>query len=276
MPVTFLRTVTARDPREELALASQLEECIASRNPCLDFRVVFMVHDQGLRAPSVELAPLSQRMSLWALSYDLTAGDSLFDKCSKAYTSVLMHTVDDANWPLSPVNVARDPLHLSYLYANAEKRVLYADDTVRYGDVSFDDLTAAQFPWRQHDNLALIDGVASVGGTCTGVGSTWMKGAPPSEVEGDAGPSCYYCGNCSFHLAGKPVATNRPFTDEEDETIIVHLYKILTGGDKVEEVEKLAHQMNRGAFEIICRIQYLTAASTKITDDMNPLHPSSL
>ena len=66
-----------------------------------------------------------------------------------------------------------------------------------------------------------------------------------------------------------PFRTERPFTDEEDELLLIHLYKILTGGDKVEAVEQLAHEMNRGAYEIICRIQFLTSNSTKIADGID-------
>jgi hypothetical protein len=49
---------------------------------------------------------------------------------------------------------------------------------------------------------------------------------------------------------------------------LVHLYRIMTGGDKVEVVEQLAHEMNRGAFEVICRIQFLTNSSTKIAEGL--------
>ena len=56
--------------------------------------------------------------------------------------------------------------------------------------------------------------------------------------------------------------------DEDDELLLVHLYKVLMGGVKVEAVEQLAHEMDRSAFEVICRLQFLTQASTKITEGL--------
>ena len=111
--------------------------------------------------------------------------------------------------------------------------------------------------WRPHNNIALIDGVASVGGTCTGFGSS-------HNTHG----TCAYCGNTDYHKAGKPWHSGRAFTSDEDEIILLQLYRIMTGGDKVEAVEELASQMRRGAFEVICRIQFLTNSSTKITEGM--------
>jgi len=134
------------------------------------------------------------------------------------------------------------------------------------------------FPWRSHNNIALIDGTASVGGTCTGVHSTR---AAASAFDASTGApisvTCAECGNDDLHKAGKPFRTDRPFTDEEDDVLLVHLYKILMGGDKVEAVEQLAHEMERGAFEVICRIQFLTNSSTKIAEglDMEDAPPSA-
>ncbi|EPY21158.1 hypothetical protein STCU_06869 [Strigomonas culicis] len=262
-PVTFFRTVTARHPQEELQYAAALEEAIAQRNPALDFRLVFMVHDQGLRARAVELAPLSLRASLWALSYSKDAQHSLFDRCEAAYLDVVMHSVDEESWPAVPGAPPR-PVGMREAEYDPDGQLLRADAALRAADVPVRALTADQFPWRSHDNLALIDGVASVGGTCAGVGSTRMVALPSGP------PACGYCGSRSYHLAGRPVTTGRPFTDDEDQLLLVHLYKILSGGDKVEAVEHLAHEMKRGAYEVICRIQFLTNSSTKITDDITP------
>ncbi|SYZ64268.1 Putative_papain-like_cysteine_peptidase_(DUF1796) (plasmid) [Leishmania braziliensis MHOM/BR/75/M2904] len=279
-PVTFFRTVTARHPQEELALALDLEEAVARRNPSLDFRIVFMVHDQGLRANAVQLAPLSPRVSLWALQYRGSPDDTLFDRTHAAYHAVLLHSVAEDNWPAVNVGVAPSPPATmeSAEAFDFEREVLVCDGTARTDDVPFANLTRARFPWRSHDNLALIDGVASVGGTCAGIGSTKMLADVSAvlQVEGQVRRKCRYCGNTTYHAAGRPFRTERPFTDEEDQLVLIHLYTILTGGDKVAAVEKLAHEMRRGTYEVICRIQYLTNSSTKLMDSIDPASPSDV
>ncbi|ORC88200.1 uncharacterized protein TM35_000182570 [Trypanosoma theileri] len=251
MPVTFFRSIAARDPMDEIRLVPQVEEAIAARNPSLDFRIVMIAHDQGLKARSVEFAPLSPRVSLWALTYTKDTNFTLFDRAQQAYTDIVLHSIEEENWPLNP-NKIPEPVGLHETEADYMHRVLYKSDE---STIPFSSLTAETFPWRSHNNIALIDGVASVGGTCIGIGSTQC-------IDG----RCAFCGNTDYHKAGRPFRTERPFTDEEDQLILVHLYRILTGGDKVEAVEDLAHQMNRGAFEVICRIQYLTNSSVKIMD----------
>ncbi|KAG5482939.1 hypothetical protein LSCM1_06978 [Leishmania martiniquensis] len=276
--VTFFRTVTARHPQEELALALDLEKTVARRNPSLDFRVVFMVHDQGLRASAVQLAPLSPRVSLWALQYRGLPGDTLFDRTHTAYHAVMLHSVSEDNWSTINVGVAPSPptMMTSAEGWDLERKVLLCDGAVRTDDVPFPDLTVERFPWRSHDNLALIDGVASVGGTCAGIGSTKMLADMSTTlyVGRQARRKCRYCGDATYHAAGRPFRTDRPFTDEEDQLVLIHLYKILTGGDKIAAVEALAHEMRRGTYEVICRIQYLTNSSTKLTDSIDPTGPS--
>ncbi|GET87326.1 hypothetical protein, conserved [Leishmania tarentolae] len=277
-PVTFFRTVTARYPQEELALALDLEEAMARRNPSLDFRIVFMVHDQGLRANAVQLAPLSPRVTLWTLQYRGLPGDTLFDRTHTAYHTVLVHSVLEKNWPAVNVGVATPP-PASTTSAEAwdfGSEAVCCDGVTRTVDIPFTDLTMKRFPWRSHNNLALIDGVASVGGTCAGIGSTKMleDASATLRVEGQVRRKCRYCGDATYHAAGRPFRTERPFTDEEDQLVLIHLYTILTGGDKVAAVEKLAHAMKRGTYEVICRIQYLTNSSTKLMDSMDPAHPS--
>ncbi|EKG01955.1 hypothetical protein TCSYLVIO_007037 [Trypanosoma cruzi] len=251
MPVTFFRTISARDPMEEIRLIPEVEAALVARNPTLDFRIVVVAHDQGLVARSVELTPLSPRVSLWSLAYTRDASFTLFDRSQQAYADIVLHSLEEENWPLDPARMPT-PVGLRDTEADYERRVLYRAGGA---DVSFDSLRADAFPWRSHDNIALIDGVASVGGTCVGVGSTRCTDG-----------RCAFCGSTDYHKAGRPFRTDRPFTAEEDQLILVHLYRILTGGDKIEAVEELAHKMNRGAFEVICRIQFLTNSSVKIMD----------
>lgn len=278
-PVTFFRTVTARFPQAELAMAKDLEAAIARRNRRLDFRIVLMVHDQGLAVHAAQLAPLSPRVSLWTLQYRGDASKSLFDRTHDAYSTVMRHSVEEANWSARRATSDKDtvippplpPTGLTEDVFNTALQQYKADQVLRFEDVPLADMTSDRFPWRSHDNLALIDGVASVGGTCTGIGSTDMLS---SLGEPWRPKRCRYCGSANYHAAGRPFRTERPFTEDEDGLILVHLYRILTGGDKVAAVEQLAHEMQRGTYEVICRIQYLTNASTKIMDYLDPETPS--
>lgn len=273
-PVTFFRTVTARFPQEELAMAVELEAAIAERNPSLEFHVVLMVHDQGLAAHAAQLKRLSPRMSLWALQYREEASRSLFDRTHDAYRHVVLHSVQEMGEPAFDDHHSRSapvPLDLPAEVYDATHRVYAADCESRLEGVALEDMTSERFPWRAHDNLALIDGVASVGGTCVGIGSTVML---CDSTEPWRAKRCRYCGDATYHAAGRPFRSERPFTEEEDQLVLVHLYKILTGGDKVAAVEQLAHEMHRGTYEVICRIQFLTNASTKIMDSLDPQPPS--
>lgn len=250
-PVTFFRTVAARDPLEELRLLPKLEAALSKRNPSLDFRIVTTVHDQGLvghTSAAVPFAPISDRISLWGLEYKEDATHSLFDRAQKGYEQIVRTSLHDAHWK---------DLHA----LNDQAGTITRDDGSLVRSV---DRTVEAFSWRSHNNIALIDGVASVGGTCRGIGSTEYV----SHGEGGIA-RCSSCGSVNFHKAGKPYRSDRPFTQEEDELLLVHLYKILMGGDKVAAVEQLASETNRGAFEIICRIQFLTNSSTKITEGMS-------
>nr|CCC92782.1 conserved hypothetical protein [Trypanosoma congolense IL3000] len=251
LPVTFFRSIVSRNPVEEVRLIPAVEEAIAARNPALDFRIVMIAHDQGLAARSVELKPLSHRTSLWVVSYTKDESFTLFDRVQDAYKDIVLHSIDEENWPLDPAKIPT-PVGLAHGEADYHQCALLKGDGKT---VSFASLTADAFPWRCHENLSLIDGVASVGGTCVGIGSTKCVGG-----------SCAFCGSTDYHKAGRSFCSGKPFTSDEDELILVHLYRILTGGDKVEAVEDLANQMKRGAFEVICRIQYLTNSSVKIMD----------
>lgn len=250
-PVTFMRTVTARNPREELDLIDEFQAALAERNPDLDYRMAVAVHDQGTDGTTM-LAPLNHRTSLWSIEYTEDAQHTLFDRSQQGYAQLVAHALDDDSWP------PRAPDRVAFAQWRVDELGAAPASTC---------VDAGSFPWRTHDNIALIDGVASVGGTCTGVGSTKAemivdeRGEPVASV-------CHKCGNTDHHKAGRPARTDRPFTDEEDELLLVHLYKIITGGDRVEAVEQLAHEMNRGAFEVICRLQFLTQASTKLTEGL--------
>jgi hypothetical protein len=247
-PVTFLRTVTARHPVEELRLVADFNAAVRQRSPRLDFRVAVAVHDQGLEATTL-MEPMDENTSLWSIEYDATVADrTLFDRTQAGYAAVVGHCLDETAWPLRAGDAVAD-----VRFGEQRRAELSLERPVN--------LDWRSFPWRSHSNLALIDGVASVGGTCQGIGSTRV-------VTAEGHMRCPHCGSEDWHKAGRPARTDRPFTEEEDELLLVHMYKIVMGGDKVEAVEQLAHEMGRGAFEVICRLQFLTQASTKITEGL--------
>ena len=255
--------------------------------------------------PAIEMQRISKQCKLWCLQYTEDGSKSLFDRCENGYAHIVADAMNDALWKNEGgddnKNSSRDhpsstrivglpqwscppaltptssSIATCYVLSRrgdvagtggSSNSSLTTPQTVGNVSSSLPDtnkvvivptssLTVALFPWRRHNNLALIDGTASVGGTCIGVGSTRCS------LDG----ACSFCSKRDFHKAGKPFRSERPFNSEEDDLLLVHLYRLLSGvGDKVEAVEQLAHEMNRGAFEVICRLQFLTNSSTKITE----------
>eukprot|EP00758_Cryptobia_borreli_P002688 Tbor_TRINITY_DN3211_c0_g1::TRINITY_DN3211_c0_g1_i1::g.23819::m.23819 len=344
-PVTFFRSVSARNPIEELSIIQLFNESVKKRNPNLDFRTVVSVHDQGFVWDAAEketenirsstkalfrpnaatpFHKMDDRTSLWAVGYTESDQKTLFDRSQAGYGQIVTASLDESNWPPPDPQamIGTDSVeHIHRLRYTADGRIavgdaLYNDsgDSIsqegkyeandHYVDIEgvpLSQLRWESFPWRSHNNIALIDGIASVGGTCTGIGSTSYTSATTKtflesssgEVSDSAGVAanrttttsgendreervlvyegrCSFCGSTDYHKAGKPFKSGRPFTSEDDELLLVHLYKILTKqSDKVEAVEQLANEMDRGAFEVICRIQFLTNNSTKITEGID-------
>ena len=295
-PLHFFRTVTAVDPRAELDLVPELERALLERCPALDFRVSVVVHDQGMRETTL-LQPISERSALWALEYTADASRTLFDRAHDGYQRVVQTAVAcdaagagagcaDAGtgagaiaaWPPRPAALPQ--------WRDATQSPPPAGNTV------------STFPWRSHDNIALIYGVASVAGTCTGIGSTTAVPVlappvpPPPGASGDDGDAthrdsassaastasaypfkCAYCGDARGHPAAASerdrARQSAPFTDDEDEVLVAHLAKILVlGADRVEAIEAVAHELGRGAYEVVCRMQVLTNSSLKLTDGL--------
>ncbi|KNH06358.1 hypothetical protein XU18_2863 [Perkinsela sp. CCAP 1560/4] len=115
----------------------------------------------------------------------------------------------------------------------------------------------AKFRWKEHDNLTLIDGTAMVRGSCKGFGST------ATHIAG----TCIYCDTVGGHSVTKQ-QPRRPFTQEEDEIILMNTYSFLAGADAVSVVEDVADQTKRGSLEIIERIYSLTN-SKKLLDSIS-------
>lgn len=261
--VLFIRSVTARDPQEELALAPELEKVLEQRSPRLSFRIAFLVHDQGLAASPVELMALSPRMRVWTLEYEQDASHSLLDRVENGYTSVLREALKDDGWerevtgeappPPPPVVAAAPCSGMDHL-----RRLWLPRLPLRAEGVPHEDLTAHAFPWRSHNNLALIDGVASVGGTCVGVGSTLLR--RPRGCEHLAPQVCAYCGNTDYHAAGRPYSqVHKAFTSREDALLLAHLCKVVVEGvDRIAVVDQLAQELHRSAVEIVDRLRTLS------------------
>merc|ERR1719238_13444 len=100
-PVTFMRTVTARHPREELDLIDDFQRAVAEVNPTLDFRMAVSVHDQGLKETTM-LESINERTSLWAIEYTEGPEKTLFDRSQEGYAQVVAHCLDAGAWPPPP------------------------------------------------------------------------------------------------------------------------------------------------------------------------------
>jgi hypothetical protein len=266
-PLHFFRTVTARNPREELDLIPELENALLERNPKLDFRLSVAVHDQNLSRTTL-MQPLSKRAALWTIEYTADESKTLFDRAHDGYEEIVQTSVlfpeETNDWPPSPFSSSSSSRKI--FWKDSGKEISLPEQAELF--------TLEKFPWRSHENISLIDGTASVAGTCTGIGST---SAIPTfslaDQENNNYPfKCNYCGNEKGHPAvkkKKSVDEDRPFTELEDEVLVAHLCKILVmGSDRVEAVESIAHELGRTSFEVVCRLQYLTNSSLKLTEGL--------
>ena len=245
------------------------------------------------------MQPLTDRAALWGLEYTADESKTLFDRSHDGYLKIVETAVNfDSNTDSSSSSLKWPPKPLPEDLVD----LCWRDSGIEIGEEAEKILTLEQFPWRSHDNIALIDGTASVAGTCTGIGSTtaFPKFAAAKKKETDKNINiddettstssssdeiensnnhkhqfpfiCNYCGDEKGHPAKKnrkKQDDDRPFTQDEDEVLVAHLCKILVmGSDRVEAVESIAHELGRTSFEVVCRLQYLTNSSLKLTEGL--------
>ena len=140
--VTFIRTITAKNPMDEILLLPGLIQTLAHRSPGLQYKLVMIMHDQG-KAPTQCLGyHLAKNIALWSLAYDRrgkTEDTSLFDMTFAGYKEIVEASSEDAHW-----------------------------SSLRKADLE-------NFSFISHESLSLIDNEAMVRGTCQGVCSTVME-----------------------------------------------------------------------------------------------------
>ena len=140
--VTFFRTITSRNPTDEIDLLPTFVQTLEHRNSQLPYRLVMIAHDQPNSSTQCLGYHQNKNISIWNLSYDRTnqtEETSLFDMTYPGYKKIIETSLREEHWN-------------SLQESSPEK--LY---------------------FKSHENLSLIDGEAMVRGSCGGIGSTVMQ-----------------------------------------------------------------------------------------------------
>lgn len=216
-PVTFLRTVIAENPEEEISLIPMFQAAISERNPTLDHRIVVCVHDQG--ELTQQLTPINDRAMVWSIGFDKAAvaqNKSLFDKTENGYAKIVGHAGDHQNWPPKP-----EP------------------------------------PWDTHPfvfvprgHLSCVEGIPAFRGTCKGIGSTFtaVSGVCPhcGSASGHAltDPTAFDKKRPWSH-------------EEDAQLLWLGSLACAGQMDRVAVVEQFASTFSRGANETLQRMMWL-------------------
>jgi hypothetical protein len=214
-PVVFLRTSLAENPYMEAGLLPMWEETVAAKSKgALDFKTVLIVHNQGNE--TVQVAAPTPSSSVWNLALDPTAlpTASLFDRTEAGYRAIISAVSGEPFW--------------------AADRPLSAAPT--------DCINTSL-------EIATVEGVPAVGGSCKGIGST------ASVAVG----RCVFCGSSDQHAVFDPTTfdTNKPWS-EEDRTVLLATFA--GTNDIVATCEAIASQQGRSAHEVLSEFRKLASA----------------
>lgn len=213
-PVTFLRTVLAEDPGEELSLVPAFQRALQERNPTLDHRLVLVVHDQGV--PTQRLTSINERAMVWTVAFDESGGTSLFDKTEAGYRSVLEHACVEGNW----------------LSSAQDKAAPVAPQPFRF---------------QRRSHLSCVEGVPAFRGTCQGVGSTACAATGVCNYCGSTdGHALRDRGRFD---SGRPWSE-----EEDAQVQWMSALVGAGSVDRVAAVEQLAGELSRGANETQLRL----------------------
>lgn len=250
-PVTFVRTVLAEDPAQELEMLPQFHRVVRERTQGrLPFRTVLIVHEQAdttrpLCAMPQESAAHQSPCVVWNLKRarkpqhgetaaggvrqdmaDATpteagaavAAPSLLDECHDGYQTILTTMSKEAKWRSLDATL---PSYAAYMKTRGSPFTLYTE-------------------------LSRVHGVPAVRGTCTGFGSTFSA----------ALGRCVHCG-CTDGHAVPPTRFNtaRPWTDADVDDLL--LQYALQRCDEVAAVEAAALRQRRGAHETWVKLREL-------------------
>lgn len=240
--ITFLRTIMAQNPQEELALVPRFHQLIRERTKgTVQFRTVMIMHDQESSTVPVCCFPDEARQFnspcvVWNLKRDRAASEngrtsSLLDQCHAGYERIIQTmSGSETEWEQL---IRRQPLPSLETYLSQRKTVFT--------------------PYRE---LSLISGVPAVQGTCTGFGST-RCGVHP-------GDPCPHCGSVDGHALdsmGLTFDTGRAWTDDDVGELLLAF--AMSGGDEVATVEAIAQQQGRGGSETWLKLREVVSGGQK-------------
>ncbi|KAG5472376.1 hypothetical protein LSCM1_03775 [Leishmania martiniquensis] len=233
-PVTFIRTVIAENPVEELEMLPRFHQAVRERTRGrLPFRTVLVVHDQAdttqpLCAMPQESKEHQSPCIVWnlkrqrptrpscpavdAMGETSAAAEvpSLFDECHDGYQAILTTMSKNAKWRSLDASL---PAYEEYVSSRGA-------------------------PFTPYTELSRVDGVPAVRGTCTGFGSTLSA----------ALGRCVHCGCTDGHAVSAAQYDKHKGWQEEDLTELLLNYA-LHHCDEVAAVEATALRQKRGAHE---------------------------
>lgn len=236
--VTFLRTVTAEHPEEEIEAIPQLHRLLRERSGGrLRFRTVLVMHNQGpATAPLCCIPSEANEFGTPCVIWNLRraacgARASLLDECHDGYKTIIEAMSGDGGW---------EHAHALPSYAEYAARRMES----RGGEET------PQRAFRPYTELSLVCGVPAVRGTCAGFGSTRSAVSPDDP--------CPLCGSSDGHSASSQKTrfdSGKPWTPEA----LLELVNTLMScdGDEVLAVEKFALEQQRGAHETWLKVREL-------------------
>ncbi|AIO00382.1 hypothetical protein LPMP_301560 [Leishmania panamensis] len=235
-PVTFIRTVIAENPAEELEMLPRFHQAVRERtHGRLPFRTVLVVHDQADTTRPLCAMPQESKdhhtpCIVWNLRRQrptptlssppaggatgatsaLAEAPSLLDECHDGYQTILTAMSKNTKWRSLDASL---PAYETYV---SSRRV----------------------PFTPYTELSRVDGVPAVRGTCTGFGSTFSA----------ALGRCVHCGCTDGHavFAGQ-YDKHQEWRDEDVNELLLNY--ALHHCDEVAAVEATALRQKRGAHE---------------------------
>ncbi|EPY27491.1 hypothetical protein STCU_05724 [Strigomonas culicis] len=249
--VTFVRTVIAENPLEELELLPALHDAFREKaraqnglgarqgGAALDFRTVAVVHDQAPRTMPLCTVEASAAgvpphpCVVWNLARDRggdRAAASLFDQCHDGYQTILREMTKETRWKTLGASL---PTLAQYVRQRRAE------------------------PFTPYRELSLIDGrVPAMRGSCKGVYSTLY------DADG-ARPGCPHCGNTEGHpvsLYLPPEAAAGPPEPWPEAAVDLLLQQYAgAGGDEVAATEAAAVALHKSAKEVYAQLQQVLA-----------------
>lgn len=256
--VTFLRTIMAENPEEELSLVPRFHQVIRERTKgTLKFRTVMVMHDQDPVTRPMCYFPEEEKhfnspCVVWNLkrerSEKVSEGGgarepSLLDQCHAGYERIInTMSSSPSDWDqlIHRQNLPSFNMYVHQRKQDVKKLNTSVGSVVEGGSTTNEESGMRVFtPYRE---LSRVCGLPAVRGTCTGFGSTYSSVQP-----GDPCPTCGSVDGHALQSTGLVFDTHRSWTDDDVGELLLAF--AMSGGDEVATVEAVAQQQGRGGNE---------------------------